>query len=787
MTQPGPANPQNSLEDPDDVEFRWADDLEPGSGLTPQEVDALLSVPLSAVAPLTAAGSTESLYANDNEGGDAVTDDGLDLDLHDPGIIKISAEAYGSDRRLREYWTHGEGAAKIRWGTPGDFKRCVRHLEKYVTRPEGLCNEYHVEAVGAPPGKGHSVETQSFEVNAADAPVARVGSNNPNAVQWEGVLAVEGVETGDGRMFANGSLTWPQLPIPLMYQYETSHGGNTDRSTNVGNITEAWRDGNKIMGRGTIDLGDEYGVQAARKMKGRYLNGVSIDADSVKDTDIELVFAEPDPAASEVEQVMSQLAANPQLTIFHSGRMRGATLVNLPAFVEASLTLVGDTSALDGGAAMVASGGVRKYIRDKLGRFDDKPGGSSRDITHLPHVGDTSAEPTVQERLAKLTPEERDRYYRRMEGDNPDVISESELPDLGDSEDAKKKRRQYIEGDYGAQVITAAATGGRRGYTIEIPELPPIGFFEEPTDLPPIGAVWIESNGRISGLVGPSGVAHRAFRGKRVTVPMGNVDYTRWMNRPTPVLGYNGEILKIRTGVITMNCGHLMDFSVVDPDERMRHYDNSCSIAAVVRVGESRKHRVPWIAGVIMPMSVADFQRFQACQLSGDWAPHPERRGWKDFVAALAVPVPGFPRSTDVAAVRVDDNAIVVASSVPIRLTEDVYDEVDDEVMIASNRLELGRIRAAVGSSHRQSLADIRRQIHQGAKPLTAAAATAPVKEKKTVGCAPCAAKAARRNGQTSANEPTPQVEGFGQGDGQAAAQRSAENAVANSRGTSRG
>ena len=59
-------------------------------------------------------------------------------------------------RRLRRYWTRGKGALKIRWGTPGDFKRCVRHLRKYVgTGAEGLCNVYHTSAVGAPPGKGH--------------------------------------------------------------------------------------------------------------------------------------------------------------------------------------------------------------------------------------------------------------------------------------------------------------------------------------------------------------------------------------------------------------------------------------------------------------------------------------------------------------------------------------------------------------------------------------------------------------------------------------------------------
>lgn len=57
--------------------------------------------------------------------------------------------------RLRLYWTRGKGAAKIRWGVAGDFNRCVNHLRKYVSDPKGLCNVYHVAAVGAPPGHGH--------------------------------------------------------------------------------------------------------------------------------------------------------------------------------------------------------------------------------------------------------------------------------------------------------------------------------------------------------------------------------------------------------------------------------------------------------------------------------------------------------------------------------------------------------------------------------------------------------------------------------------------------------
>ena len=63
--------------------------------------------------------------------------------------------AHQAAHRLKEYWTRGEGAAKIAWNTPGDFKRCVAELGKYVSDPEGLCNVYHQAALGVPPGQEH--------------------------------------------------------------------------------------------------------------------------------------------------------------------------------------------------------------------------------------------------------------------------------------------------------------------------------------------------------------------------------------------------------------------------------------------------------------------------------------------------------------------------------------------------------------------------------------------------------------------------------------------------------
>jgi hypothetical protein len=101
--------------------------------------------------------------------------DGLDADAQleyarERGAIVASAEALApgthdgpgwitnplATARIRRYWTRGKGAAKIRWGVPGDFNRCRTQLAKYVQNPDwlaGLCANMHKEAIGVWPGQ----------------------------------------------------------------------------------------------------------------------------------------------------------------------------------------------------------------------------------------------------------------------------------------------------------------------------------------------------------------------------------------------------------------------------------------------------------------------------------------------------------------------------------------------------------------------------------------------------------------------------------------------------------
>jgi len=79
----------------------------------------------------------------------------------------------GDAERLKEYWTHGEGAAKIRWGTGGDYDRCVR-LVTEETKGKGLdvhgyCANLHHRALGIWPAT-HKKLLEGAAVKAATMP-----------------------------------------------------------------------------------------------------------------------------------------------------------------------------------------------------------------------------------------------------------------------------------------------------------------------------------------------------------------------------------------------------------------------------------------------------------------------------------------------------------------------------------------------------------------------------------------------------------------------------------------
>lgn len=58
------------------------------------------------------------------------------------------------DNNLVSYWRTGKGSLRIRWGTDGDFTRCVRFLTRHVGEGSAkrMCSQRHNDKTGIYPG-----------------------------------------------------------------------------------------------------------------------------------------------------------------------------------------------------------------------------------------------------------------------------------------------------------------------------------------------------------------------------------------------------------------------------------------------------------------------------------------------------------------------------------------------------------------------------------------------------------------------------------------------------------
>lgn len=131
------------------------------------------------------------------------------------------------------------------------------------------------------------------------------------ARRWSAVLARLGVPTGDGRILAEGGITSRDLPLPLLWQNQTSdgHGG----AMVVGRIETITFANGMVTASGSML--DSAPPAALESMEAGVI-GPSVDLD-------------------DIEYVMD---ANENIVITQ-GRVAGATLVAIPAFADVGITL----------------------------------------------------------------------------------------------------------------------------------------------------------------------------------------------------------------------------------------------------------------------------------------------------------------------------------------------------------------------------------------------------------------------------------------------------------------
>lgn len=575
-------------------------------------------------------------------------------------------------RRLVNYWVHGEGAVKVRWGTDGSFSRCVRHLSDKVRDPEGLCAELHKEATGEWPaekGVESSMESETFELT--DTEIKAALPKQP-VITWRGPIAPIDRPTGDRREFAPGALGHRDFPLPAMFQVSTGtgHGGSVTVATLDG-FTE------------TAGMVEGWGRFLDPRIVPEVTRAIYLLKEGVAGPSVDL---EPD-MTYEIKERPTDAKAVFRVT---EGTVIGVTFVAKPAFANLKVE-VHDADV----RALLASAGIEVELTEYTEpepMTDFTVNGTS--WKKMP-LGERDQTFDADEAIARLIEASGGNpsifgqafLWRQTDGDPKnkasyrmpiaDVINgkmtlvphavyaaaallsgaHGGLPNVPDNE--KEQIRKVITEIYDTlretysdpRIVPMWQRGGRQGATgtgtdgvqasAESEDVltaatqgwkPSAAWFRNPDLTKPTGLT-VTENGRVYGHLAAWGICHTGIGNQCVTAPKSATDY-RYFKVGT-VITDDGANLAV--GKITLGGGHASPQYGIKP--ALEHYDNAGAAVAAVNVGEDAYGI--WVAGALLP-GVDDTRvaQLRLSPLSGDW-----RRvdGNLELIAALAVNTPGFP------------------------------------------------------------------------------------------------------------------------------------------------
>lgn len=465
---------------------------------------------------------------------------------------------------------------------------------------------------------------------------------------WHGVLCVEGVTTGDGREFAPDALSWAEQTL-LRWQKESAHGGQHDVTVSVGRIDRVWRVGNLIMGEGVIDIESPDGFELRRRMKDGFAGGISIDADDIGDADVEFVWS--DSAVESEDDPLMMLFGTPEKMVFHAGRVRAATVVDIPAFVEARIQLgvlpVDEETLV--AAAVTASLPPRVVAQHETATSDDKP--------------DTIA---FSKRLPNIMPEDKAREayawigelsggrvaktqcsFLHHEVDGHGNIGPANLTMCAVAVTALRASRDQYEDDEVKAIYAHLAAhlrdAGQEAPPLDEPESvtaaiplddwrPDAAWFADPKLSVPTN-ITITDQGRVYGHAAQWGQCHIGYTDQCITLPHED-QHPYFMTGET--LCSDGS--RVAVGQITVGTGHAP--LTYRASQAAEHYDNTGAAVADVAVGNDQFG--VWVAGAVRASVAASrvHELRASGKVSGDW-----RRigGQLRLVGLLAVNIPGFP------------------------------------------------------------------------------------------------------------------------------------------------
>lgn len=336
-----------------------------------------------------------------------------------------------------------------------------------------------------------------------------------------GVIALEGVQTGDGRLLAENAVTWADPPLPLSWLQVEMHSEPGD-GIQIGIITELARStGGEIRWTGFIDDEIPGGAEVLRRMEkgsapfgNRY--GISIDPDDHK---VQLVAPH-----GEEEVVLA------------SGSVRGGSAVfRLGGGTRPIIAAAGDKDTPDGEVLMEASS---DQVIERVTRLRIR----GATLCSVPAFSGAFCELMSAETITATS-----GYLQ---------VTEMHIWDTGQIVDAE-----------GEPVLAAG-----------FPLAPPVEWFEYPNLSGPT-PLTITDEGRVFGHIGTWNSCHDGFADRCVRLPE-DADY-EYFTRRGPVMRCR-EGCEIPVGTLTMDTGH---HGATNHGATDAHYDNTGAAAAYVSAG----------------------------------------------------------------------------------------------------------------------------------------------------------------------------------------------------------
>lgn len=440
-------------------------------------------------------------------------------------------------------------------------------------------------------------------------------------------LWVEGIQTGDGRLFSEGAMEWDTgMPQPFAWLRDgDQHVDLVEVAPQIGVIDSASisrQTGGVVYAEGWIDDEIPDGAELIRRLEAGSAShgsrqGVSVDPDNwalevlvqaedAADEDDAVVLASavgsgPFPTGAQLRAQFAHLrvpamaaaagegvppdsvvvfedAVDMFLFRFTRARLRGATCCAVAAFADALIEL-----------APVAAEVVEAEPVDE---GDD----DQAVVAALAEVHFNVAHATREVSPRSTPPLE---WFHLPE---PELGSEGGL-DL-----------------YGMplQELIVEQPDGQFGV--------PLTFVERPE----FGLVQVYGNAALWG------TCHIGYPGECVTPPDSPAAYAHFHHGLSAAVDNEGRPVFVPTGPLTIGTDHAAA-RLLAPAAR-DHYANTGLAFADVRASSGTFG--PWVSGVCRPLTDEQLAVCRASSLSGDW-----RRidGALEFIAALGVSVPGFP------------------------------------------------------------------------------------------------------------------------------------------------